>query len=213
MKTTLPKLIVVLALIYPSLGEAQTQTRFLGFDKGQRGVGLLLGKPTGGRYVYWLNWRRSLMGDLVYDFDGILSAQGSYALYFYDAKDQWKRRQRGFNSFLFYAAPGVIIGARVAGTDTASSFVLGLRGAGGLEYIFGRGAWAVRAELAGTLNILGRTLAGVQGMVGITHYFGAEKTTTKKGSGTAEDDNLYFEGQDYKKRKSNPVEDEFSEFE
>ncbi len=165
-------LVLSLILGFVSSQSAQAQqSRFLGFDRGQQGMGLLLGSPSGFRYTYWLNWRHALMGDLVYDFDGILIAQGSYAFYFYDAKDQW-RKTRGFNSFLFYLAPGLVTGARVKGTDTASAFILGVRGVGGMEYVFGRGTWAIRAELGGVLNAMGRTFATLQGMAGITYYFG-----------------------------------------
>ncbi len=162
--------------------KVQNQTRFLGFDNGQQGLGLLVGKPTGLRYTYWLNWRRAMFIDGAYDLDGIVQAQGSYAYYFYDAKDQFKK-SRGFNSFLFYVAPGLMTGFRVSGSDQASAFLLGIRGAGGLEYVLGRGTWALRAELGGTINVIGRTFASLQGFLGMTYYWGSSGKS--KGSSSA----------------------------
>lgn len=177
-------LIVFLTVNIPGPGfaqkKAQAQTRFLGFENGQNGIGLLLGKPSGLRYTHWLNWRRAIFLDAAYDLDGVVQAQGSYAYYFYDAKDQYKK-SKGFNSFLFYVAPGLMTGFRVSGSDQASAFLLGLRGAGGLEYVLGRGTWSLRAELGATLNIIGRTAASLQGFLGITYYFsnlrGSKKST------------------------------------
>jgi len=166
----------------------------LGYDNGTQGMGLLLGKPSGFRYTYWLGWKRAIFGDLVYDFDGLLITQGSYAFYFFNAKDQLKKK-KGFNSFLFYLAPGAIAGTRVSGTDTSSYVVLGLRGVGGMEYVFGRGDWSMRAELGANVNLMGRTFADFQGILGLTYYF-------DRGSS----------GQRRSRAKTNSTDDEFSEF-
>jgi hypothetical protein len=200
-------LLKVLFLIVISLPLHAEQTRFLGFDSGQKGIGLLAGQPSGLRYVYWLNWKHALFADLVYDFDGIAMAQGSYAFYFYDAKDQW-RKKKGSNSFLFYVSPGISAGVRVIGSDTASSVVLGVRGAGGLEYIFGPGSWAARAEIGGNLNLLGRTLASIQGMIGLTYYFDGSSHKTKEIY--KEEKDLRFNPKDNKKKKDE-FDDEFGD--
>ncbi len=78
-------LVVLIFLSLPMSSFAQKRpSRFVGFDEGIQGVGILLGKPAGFRYTYWLNWRRNLMADLAYDFDGILYLNGHYGIYFYD---------------------------------------------------------------------------------------------------------------------------------
>ena len=185
-------------------------TRFLGFDHGRQGVGLILGKPTGFRYSYWLNWKEALLGDLGYDFDGILMGHASYGFYLYDAKDYWKKK-KGFNSFLFYVAPGIATGFRIKGSDTASSVIIGARAAGGLEYLFGRGAWSIRGELAGILNFVGRTAADFQGFVGLSYYWGTSDTRHRKGRGKRGDADLNFEGEDFQRDRGGGGDEEFDE--
>lgn len=163
-------IIIAILIVSMSFEFAQAQSRFSGFDRGQQGIGLLLGAPTGARYVYWTNWRRAIFADLLYDWDGIALTQASYAFYFFDTKDRW-RKKGGFNSFLFYLAPGVLTGFRVKGSDSASKFILGARGAGGAEYLFGSGRIGIRAELGAGLLAIGRTFATLQAFAGVTYYF------------------------------------------
>lgn len=196
--------LLILFTAFESYSATRVRRKFYSFDRGQSGIGLLLGKPVGARYVYWLGWKRAIFTDVVYDFDGIVSAQGSYAFYFYDAKDQF-RRKKGFNSFQFYVAPGLHAGVRVKGTDQSSSVVLGARGVGGFEYVLGSGQWALRGELGGTVNMIGRTFATFHGLVGITYYLRDKVVTTRRSVPEGEIDKRID--------APNSDEDEFSEFE
>lgn len=200
---------ILLVSMVASNGWAQKRpSRFVGFDEGQQGVGLLLGKPTGFRYSYWLNWRRNLMADLAYDFDGILYLHAHYGIYFYNAKDQLKRKQSS-NRFLFYVAPGIQAGFRVQGTDKSSSVVLGVRPMGGVEYLFSDAKWSVRAEVGPTVNFIGRTLVGFSGYVGTTYYFGSKKKKASGSSTKSKGRDLEFESEDFK----SDTDEDFSDFE
>lgn len=204
-------LILILVLFFSaSLAQAQSArrpTKVLAIDEGRQGIGILLGKPAGFRYTYWLNWRRNLMADLAYDFDGILYLQGQYGIYFYNTKDQL-RRKKGFNRFLFYLAPGTQVGVRVQGSDTASSFVFGLRGMTGVEYLFSDAKWSVRAEVGPTFDFVGRTLFGFSGYVGGSYYFG-QKAKYSGASKNAQPDR----GLELDDESSTDSQDDFSEFE
>ena len=144
--------------------------RFLGFDSGNQGVGLLVGQPMLARYQYWFNWKRSLFVDVGYDWDRVAIAGASYSFYFYNVDDLWKARSV-WNALMFYVGGGLFTGIGVGNADPNDRYQLGVRGYGGVEYLFGGSPWSVKLEVGPKLFVVGRTAAGLQMMLGAVYYF------------------------------------------
>ncbi|PIT99320.1 MAG: hypothetical protein COT74_09960 [Bdellovibrionales bacterium CG10_big_fil_rev_8_21_14_0_10_45_34] len=168
----------VFVTIFTSNSYAQ---RFVGFDSGESGVALLVGKPSVVRYTTWANWRQNWNFDVGYDFEQVAIAGVSHAYYFYDVDDLWKRSRRNWNTFLFYAGAGLLSGLGLGTVDTNDKFRLGVRGFGGFEYLFSGGPWSLKGEVGPALYFTGRTTAGIIGMIGVAYYFGSsDKVVGKK---------------------------------
>lgn len=136
-----------------------------GFDRGQQGLGLMLGQPSGIRYSYFSDPYRALYADLSYEFEAVNLLQGGYVFYFYDASNN--------NPFSFYVTPGLTAGLRNR-SDEAKRTVLGPRVATGFECFIAESNWAARVEVGSYTNLIGQVSIEFQGFVGLTYYFGGE---------------------------------------
>lgn len=144
--------------------------RFLGFDEGNAGVGLLVGQPMLVRYQHWFNWKRSLFVDAGYDWEKIAIVGASYSFYFYNVDDLWKAKNI-WNSMMFYVGGGVFTGLGVDNPDPNNRYQFGVRGYGGAQYLFGHSPWSIKLEVGPKVFLVGRTAAGLQLMAGVMYYF------------------------------------------
>ncbi len=178
------KIVLVLALLFSTPAFAQKQDpefsrskNFAGFEEGQTAISLFLGQPTFARYDYWLHWRSALFFDFGYHWDRYLYGAINYAYYFYNTRDFLRKRDKNiWNSLLFYGGPGFFTGFS-SGQSADTSVRLGVRIFGGVEYLFDGQKYSLRTEIAPAIYIQGQSAMGVQGMIGLTYYFGDPKHT------------------------------------
>jgi hypothetical protein len=152
------------------LNTSAQAARFTGFDPGQKGLGLLVGQPSGLRYESWVDWKDVWFFDLGYHTGQQAVLGVNYAFFAYDVKDYWQRSNT-INNILFYYGPGIFAGTVFDPNETANKIRLGVKFFGGFQYMFGSGKYALRAEVGPAVNAFGDRFLELTGGLGFTYYF------------------------------------------
>jgi hypothetical protein len=162
-------LVILISLVLFSATRPVHAKIFEGFPEETLGVSALFGEPSGGRVIYFSDWKQAWAFSGGYSFSKVFQFSVDYLLYGYQTKDRVADRDF-WNSLIFYGGVGAVYGKGLEGSDENDANQAGIRAVGGTEYLFSNGPLSLRIELAPTLFAKAKGIAGFSVVVGATFY-------------------------------------------
>jgi hypothetical protein len=159
----------LLLIIWNFLGSPAEAKIFEGFPEETIGVSALFGEPSGGRLIYFSDWKRAWAFSGGYSFAKVFQFSVDYLFYGYQTRDRIGDKDF-WNSLVFYGGLGAVYGNGFEGSDEKDKTQVGVRAVGGTEYLFSNGPLSLRIELAPIIYAKAKSFAGFSVVVGATFY-------------------------------------------